>query len=177
MMEPVTETDVDAAEAPVTSRRRVDKTLLLLSFVIALGLVLVVRGMAISLTGDARAHLPVELESVEPVPDAVQVLSQTRVFADLIEGYTGVFVIDGVELPTINIDDLTEQFDAEPGQQLELPATTIYEPGNATLTFQPSKDALVTKFDSGPHQATVIYWKITDGRQFSSSYSWTFNVV
>jgi hypothetical protein len=27
------------------------------------------------------------------------------------------------------------------------------------------------------HRAEVIYWKIVDGRQRPSSYSWTFNVV
>ena len=108
---------------------------------------------------------------------AVQVLSQSRVFIDLIPGYTGVLIVDGVELPTINIDDVGEQFEADPGQQIDLPATTIFEPGNYTLTFVPSDDALVDKFETGPHQARVIYWKITEGRQFARSYGWTFNVV
>ena len=68
------------------------------SLVIAIGLVLIGRGLAVSLTGDDRANLPDTIESVEPFPEAVQVLSQTRVFVDLEAGYTGVLVIDGVEL-------------------------------------------------------------------------------
>jgi hypothetical protein len=160
-----------------TDPKRIDKVTLALSLVIAVGLVLIGRGLAVSLTGEARAKLPDTIETVEPYPEAVQVLSQSRVFVDLETGYTGVLVIDGVELPTINIEDVDEQFSAEPGQQIDLPATTIFEPGNYTLTFVPSDDALVKKFDTGLHRAEVIYWKIEEGRQRPLSYTWTFTVV
>lgn len=158
-------------------RKRVDKVKLALSLVIAIGLVLVGRGLAVSITGDDRANLPDTIESVDPVPEAVQVLSQTNVFVDLANGYTGVLVIDDIELPTVNIDDLNEQFTVEPGEQVDLPATTIYEGGNSTLTFTPSDDALITGFESGLHRATVIYWRVEEGRQRPRSYSWTFTVV
>lgn len=186
IIEAVTEANIDAApdaqdtvETPPEPKRRkrIDKWTLALSLVIAVGLVLIGRGMAVSLTGDDRAKLPATIEEIEPYPEAVQVLSQSRVFVDLESGYTGVLVIDGVELPTVNIDDVNEQFEAEPGQQIQLPATTIFEPGNFTLTFVPSDDALVKKFDTGLHTAQVIYWKIIEGRQRPLSYSWTFNVV
>jgi hypothetical protein len=157
-------------------KRRVDKTLLLFSLVIALGLVLVVRGLAVSITGDDRARIPDTIESVDPVPEAVQVLSQTNVFVDLDSGQTGVLVIDGIELETINIDELAGR-QPEPGQQVNIPAATIYEPGNATLTFTPSDDAPISKFDSGLHQAQVIYWRLDEGRQRARSYTWTFTVV
>jgi hypothetical protein len=186
-MEHVTEAEIDAQDAvdqdaadgvsEPRSRKRIDKVTLAFSLVIAIGLVLIGRGLAVSLTGDERANLPDTIESVEPVPEAVQVLSQTRVFVDFEPGYTGVLVIDGVELATINIEDVDEQFTAEPGQQIELPATTIFEPGNYTLTFTPSDDALVKKFETGLHRAQVIFWKITEGRQRPHSYSWTFTVV
>jgi hypothetical protein len=171
------EVDQAANEEPQASRKRFDKTTLALSLLIAIGLVLVGRGLAVSLTGDARAKLPDTIEEVDPYPEAVQVLSQTRVFVDLDAGYTGVLVIDGVELPTISIEDVDQQFEAEPGQQIDLPATTIFEPGNYTLTFTPSDDALVKKFDTGLHRAQVIYWKIIEGRQRPLSYSWTFSVI
>ena len=187
IMERVTEAEIDAQDGveetsdPRPRRRidprRIDKVTLALSLVIALGLVLIGRGLAVSLTGEARAKLPATIESVEPYPEAVQVLSQSRVFVDLEAGYTGVLVIDGVELPTIDIDDVAQQFDAEPGQQIDLPATTIFEPGNYTLTFVPSDAALVKKFDTGLHRAEVIYWKIIEGRQRPLSYNWTFTVV
>lgn len=166
----------DVAPAPTGRRRRVDKGLLALSLLIAIGLVLVVRGVAVSITGDDRANLPDTIESVEPVPEAVQVLNQTHVFVDLVAGHTGVLVIDGFELETVNIDDVVSA-DAEPGSQVDLPDTTVYEPGNATLTFAPNDNAPVTGFDTGVHQAQVIYWKVEEGRQRARSYSWTFNVV
>jgi hypothetical protein len=168
---------VEAPGAPARRRRRLDKTQLALSFLIAVGLVFVGWGLAVSITGDDRANLPDTVEAVDPVPEAVQVLNQTRVYVDLASGYTGVLVIDGIELPTVDIEDLAEQFTAEPGQQIELPATTIYEAGNSTLTFTPSDEALVTGFDSGLHRAQVIYWKVDEGRQRPRSFSWTFTVV
>jgi hypothetical protein len=158
-------------------RRRIDKGLLGLSLLIAVGLVFVGRGLAVSITGDERAKLPETIERVDPVPEAVQVPNQTSLFVDLESGYTGVLVIDGTELPTVDIDDLAEQFSAEPGQQIELPATTIYEGGNATLTFTPSDEALITGFDTGLHRAQVIYWRVEESRQRPRTYSWTFTVV
>jgi hypothetical protein len=185
-MEPVTEANIDAErdaqdvveDAPRRApHRRVDKGTLLLSLVIAAGLVLIGRGLAVSLTGAARAKLPDTIESVEPYPEAVQVLSQSRVFVDLVSGYTGVLVIDGVELPTVNIEDVDQPSSSDPGQQIDLPPTTIFEPGNYTLTFTPSDKALVKKFDTGLHRVEVIYWKIIEGRQRPLSYSWTFTVI
>lgn len=189
MMGPVTEAEIEPTAAPTerttpppVSRlrrwwRRIDKVQLLLSFVIALGLVLIGRGLSIGLTGDERANLPDQIESVEPVPEAVQVLRQTRVFVDLEDGYTGELVIDGVALPTVSIDEISERVGAEPGEQIELPPATIYEPGNSTLTYTPTDDSPVPQFETGVHRAQVIYWKVIEGRQRPRSYTWTFTVV
>ena len=165
--------ELDRAEP---RRRRVDKTLVLVSLAVALGLVLVIRGLFVGVTGDERANLPDLIEEITPVPDAVQTLSQSNVFVDLATGYTGVLVIDGVELETINVDEVGN-LAVEPGQQVDLPAATIYEPGNATLTFTPSSEAPIGEFESGEHRATVIYWRIDEGRERARSFSWTFTVV
>ncbi|MGA1570154.1 MAG: hypothetical protein ACO38K_10850, partial [Ilumatobacteraceae bacterium] len=45
-------------------RRRIDRGLLIVSAVIALGLVLVARGLLIGVTGDDRVDLPATVESV-----------------------------------------------------------------------------------------------------------------
>ena len=55
-------------------------------------------------------------------------------------------------------------------------ATTIYERGNATLTFVPTKGAPIESFSQGTHTATVIFWKVLESRQRSQSYTWTFSV-
>ena len=162
----------DAPPSPArTPRWRVDKTLLIAAIVVGLGLALVVRGLLISVTGDARAHLPDAVERVDPVPEATQVLSQTNVFVDLVPGYTGSLTIDGVALET------AEMPPAEPGQQMSIPPTVVYEPGNATLTFTPSDVAAITEFDEGVHTVVLRFWKLDETEAAARTFTWTFNVV
>jgi hypothetical protein len=104
----------------------------------------------------------------------VRVPAQTQVFVDLAPGYTGVLVVDGLELETVSIEALQDK--QKPGQQIVLPPTTIYEPGNATLTFVPSPDADIQEFSQGEHIVQVIYWKVLEDRGSARSYTWTFNV-
>jgi hypothetical protein len=194
MMEPVTDQDTDTSAAPqpsappdqpitdestpasTTGRRRVDKTLLIVIVVLGLGIALVARGVLVAITGDERAKLPALIEQVEPVPEAVQVVSQSNVFVDLAAGYTGVLVIDGIEIETVSVEDIGD-ISLQPGQQVDLPPVTIYEPGNATLTFAPGQDAAISQFGEGEHRAQVIYWKVDQSRQRARSYTWTFQVV
>ncbi|HEX2785306.1 MAG TPA: hypothetical protein VHN36_17105 [Ilumatobacteraceae bacterium] len=163
--------------------RRLDqqqRRLLVCSLVIAGGIVMVVLGFMSSVTGRKALALPPTIEDIDPVRGAVRVPAQTEVFVDLLAGYTGVLVIDGVELETVDPNDPNDP-DAPapvaPGQQVTLPPTTIYERGNATLTFVPSSRAKIESFAQGTHTATVIFWKIIGGsRQRSSTYTWTFSV-
>jgi hypothetical protein len=170
-----------AATSPTLRRRRrrarrIDVGLLLASAGIAAGLVLVGLGVIVSVTGDEATKLPDEIEGIAPVPDAVQVLSQTSVFVDLLTGYTGVLIVDDIEIDTIDLGDI-DTSSVEPGKQVDIPAVTVYEPGNATLTYTPSEGAPVETFATGLHRAQVIYWRIDEGRSQASLYSWTFNVI
>jgi hypothetical protein len=156
--------------------RRVDPSVVLVCGVVALGFALVVHGLLSGVTGDERANLPTLIEDVQPVPEAVQTLSQSNVFVDLATDYTGVLVIDGVEIETVNVDAIGS-IQVQPGQQVDLPPVTIYEPGNATLTFTPSAGAPIEEFTEGQHQVTVRYWRVDQGPQRARSYTWTFTVV
>lgn len=160
--------------ATVVSIRRPKTPLLLASLVIALCMVAMGYALALAVTGDDGYKLPATIESVDPVPAAQGVPAQTSVFVDLLAGYTGVLVVDGLELETVNIEDLQDK--NKPGQQITLPPTTIFEPGNATLTFRPSPDSEIEAFTEGEHIVQVIYWKLIDGRGAARSYTWTFNV-
>lgn len=145
------------------------------SLAIALGIVLVFVGLATSVTGKAAQKLPEEIQSITPVRSATQVQSQEKIEVDLIEGYTGVLIVNGIELPTFSLSDLAP---AAPGQQIALPPAVIFEPGNYTLTFTPTKGALIEKFATGVNTVKLIYWKITDGRNFAKpSFTWQFDVV
>jgi hypothetical protein len=156
-------------------RRRFDKRLLICSLLIACGIVIAVIGVQSSVTGKAAQGLPAAIESVDPVNESQAVPFQTAIFVDLVSGYTGELIVDGVTIQTVDLSDLGV-VSPQPGQQVTLPKVTIYEPGNATLTFQPTKGAAVESLEQGTHAVTVRYWKLTEGRQFSHVYSWTFSV-
>lgn len=143
--------------------------------VIALGVVLIFFGLSRAVTGTGLQHLPAQIEGLTPVRSATQVQQQERIQVDLITGYTGVLTVDGIELPTYDISNPSVA--PQPGQQVTLPPETIFEPGNDTLTFTPSKAALVKQYTTGINTVTVRYWKITDGRNFSKTFTWQFDVV
>lgn len=173
------ELDGAASTTRTRPRRRIDRGLLIASMAIAAGLVLVGFGILVSVTGDEASNLPDEIESVVPVTDAVQVLSQSNVVVDLQSGFTGVLIIDGVELPTIDLFEVDQaaELDLEPGRQVSLPPATVYEGGNATLTYTPSEGAPIEEFASGRHEVQVIFWPVEESRATASSFTWVFNVV
>jgi hypothetical protein len=158
------------------SRRRVDPKLLAASLVIAVGLVLIGYALLRAVTGDEVADLPAAVEEVTPPPAAIQVPQQSQVVADLDAGYEGRLVIDGVQLPTIRLDELGS-VDVQPGEQIDVPPGVLYEPGNATLTYTPAEGAPIERFDSGSHTVTVIYLLSAQGPGRARSFSWSFAAV
>lgn len=146
---------------------------LLISLVLAIGVVVVVVGVSFAVTGRDAQHLPKQIDDIHPVRNATQVQSQEQVVVDLAEGYTGVLNINGVDIETFSLADL----ETDQGQQASLPKVTIFEPGNSTLTFTPSKGAPIEAFTTGVNFVRVEYWKLTEGRTFSSTFSWQFDVV
>lgn len=182
-LEPTAGDDLDVpveSDAPtVRPKRRLDRGLLIASLVIACGLALVVFGLTTALTGDDGIDRPKAIESVQPVENAVQVLQQERVIVDLLPGYQARLIVDGVELPTTAIgqSDVDPSVQAQPGQQVDLPTTAVFDPGNAVISFQPVEGALIESFTQGIHEARVIFWRIEDGPEQALSYRWEFNVV
>ncbi len=154
-------------------RRRPDRGLLAASFVIAAGLALIVWGFFTAITGDEGVERPLAIESVSPVENAVQVLQQERVAVNLEFGYEAVLILDGIELETTNIG----QLEAQPGEQIALPPTAIFDPGNAVISFIPNENAAITELTQGRHTARVVYWRLDEGRENAKSYNWSFVVV
>jgi hypothetical protein len=166
----------DDGTAHVVWWRRLDKVVVIACFFLAIGVAFVARGLLVSVTGDDRSPLPANIEQVNPVPEAVQALSQTQVFVDLADNFTGVISIDGIEIDTVSIRDVATD-NPQPGQQTSLPPVTIFEPGNATLTFVPSSGAPIESFSQGVHTVVLRYWNVEDGENTARTYTWTFNVV
>jgi hypothetical protein len=171
--------DGAAETAAPARRRRVDRGVLAASFAIACGVVLIVWGFTTALTGDDGVDRPEAIESVQPVENAAQVLQQERIVVDLLPGYEGRLVVNGVELPTTVIGQslVDPSTEAQPGQQIELPTTAVFDPGNNVLSFQPVQGAPIERLEEGTGEATVIFWKIEDGPEAARSYTWNFEVI
>jgi len=155
--------------------RRIDPKLLAASLAIAAGLVLIGFGLLTAVTGDEVTNLPAEIEQISPVPDAVQVPQQTQVVVDLEAGFFGRLVIDGVAFETVTLGE--GSIEVEPGEQIDLGPGTIYEPGNATLTFTPTANGPIDAFAPGQHTVEVVYWDLELGEDRAEDYDWTFTVV
>lgn len=157
----------------VAPRRRFDRGLLIASLVIASGGALIVWGFSDALTGTEGIDRPAAIESLDPVENAIQVLSQQGIVVDFEYGYEARLFVDDVELPIT----LLGQVEVAPGQQISLPPTAVFDPGSAVLSFQPVDGALIESFSEGSHTAKVLFWKTLEGPDTARSYSWTFNVL
>ena len=155
------------------ARRRFEPKLFLASLGMAAGLVLIVWGVSVSVTGDEAQDLPEAIESINPVRDAAQVPSQTDVFVDLLDGYEASLTIDDIPLDTVRLDELP----VADGEQAPTPKTAVFEPGNVTIRFTPTEGAPIERFDPGAHTATVIYWRAIDGPSRARSFTWTFETA
>lgn len=156
-------------------KRPIDKQLLLVSAGVAVGLVLIVMGLQSATTGRDAQNIPAAIEEMSPGPGD-QVVQQAQISVDFTEGYEASLVIDGIELATTRLDELSAEGNAklEPGAQVEIPPTAIFDPGNYIISFTPQEGAPISLFTQGTHKATVIYWKMVDGREKARSYSWEF---
>lgn len=163
--------------APIKRRRRPDLGLLIPCLVIACGLVGIIWGVSSAITGTDGIDRPDAIEDLSPVENAQQVVEQQQIVVDLQFGFEAALVIDGIELPTTNIGQVSVD-PGDAGRQIDVPPTAVFDPGNARIEFRPSDDALITSFAEGRHQVQVIYWRIEDGRADGArSYRWAFDVV
>ena len=161
---------------PTGADKRPRRELLLVSIGLGVGLTFVVYGLLSATTGRDSLGYPDAIVDISPAPNDRQVLSQTEISVDLEDGYEATLVLDGIELPTTRLEDVTGVL-AEPGQQIELPPTAIYDQGNSLIRFEPTDGAPIEKYSVGEHQVTVVFWKIEDGRGTARSYSWSFEVL
>jgi len=155
-------------------KRRLDKEKLLLSVGIGLGLAFIVLGFRSASTGRDAQRLPDVIESISPGPGD-QVLLQSQVFVDFAEGYEATLIIDGIELETTRLDQLSSSgAQPKPGAQVEIPPTALYDPGNYTISYLPQKGGVIESFSQGKHTAAVRYWKIVDGPTKARQFTWEF---
>ena len=154
--------------------KKIDYKLLIISVGISAGLVLFVIGMSTGLSGRDATNLPEAIEQISP-GQGDQVLQQSQIIVDFIEGYTATLTIDGIELPTTRLDEVVATGkQIAPGAQVNLPPTAIFDVGNYIISYLPQPGAPIAKLAQGEHTASVRYWLIKDGENASRAYSWTF---
>ncbi len=86
-----------------------------------------------------------------------QVPQQSNVGIDLVTGWDGTLVIDGVEIPR---------------DQLQL------TPEIGLIEFTPAEGRAVEELDSGQNCVSAVIWKVSDGRGVADrTIPWCFDVV
>ncbi len=156
-------------------KRPIDKQLLLVSAGVAVGLVLIVAGFRAGSTGRDSLKLPEVIETMSVSPGD-QVLQQSQISVDLLEGYEASLTLDGIALETTRLDELSAGGAApKPGEQVEIPPTAIFDPGNNIISYTPQIGAPIEAFSQGEHVAVLKYWKIVEGEAKARTFKWTFS--
>jgi hypothetical protein len=98
--------------------------------------------------------LPADIESVNPAPGELTGLIDT-VAVDLADRYSGVLVIDGVEIPEDELERVV---------------------GIQTVSFRPGPGKAISRFRAGVNVVVVKYWngRVQDRPARPFSYSWQF---
>jgi len=154
--------------------KKIDYKSLTISVGISAGIVMFVFGVSTGLTGRDATNLPEAIEQISP-GQGDQVLQQSEIIVDFIEGYTATLTIDGIELQTTRLDEIVATGkQITPGAQIDLPPTAIFDVGNYIISYLPQPGAPIAELTQGEHKGSVRYWLIRDGENSSRTYSWTF---
>ena len=155
-------------------KRPINKQNLIVSVGLGFGAVFIWLGANSAVTGRDAMRIPAVIEEMSPGPGD-EVLQQSQVSVDFIDGYEARLSIDGIALDTTRLDELSATASANPGSQVDLPPTAIWDPGNFIISYTPQQGAPIESFSQGTHKVTVTFWKLVDGEQKSRSFSWEFS--
>lgn len=122
----------------------------------------IVLGVTRSETGPRTEQVDQAIELQVPRPGELA-LRQAQVGVDLAPGYTGVLLIDGVEIP---LDQYTVP------NPTDLSANPLGQ-----VFFAPGEGKEFEEFAEGDHTVTVIYWRADEGRESARSLTWSFSVA
>lgn len=128
---------------------------LVISFLLASSVVGIVYAFISSEDQQAPKVLKSAVLRVYPPEGAFQ-LRQEIIGVQLDQPYTGVLLIDGVEIP---LDQLR------------------YVDGTNEITYTPGEGTETGLLEPGTHRATVVFWPKRESRETAPDrYSWTFKV-
>lgn len=139
---------------PPSPPRSITNNLIVAALVLVALAALVTAGMLANTGTDG----PVSVSAVErfiPTEGSV-VIRQARVGIDLAPGFTGVLIVDGVEIP----EDQLDRVEA---------LNEIY--------FAPREGTEIEAFEPGPLCMSALYWPVGADRSVARSTSWCFTVA
>ena len=98
--------------------------------------------------------LPVDIQAISPEQNQITGLIDT-VTVDLADQYSGVLVIDGVEIPEDELERVV---------------------GIQQVSFRPGPDKAISRFRTGENQVVVKYWdgRLQDRPAKPYTFSWSF---
>lgn len=97
------------------------------------------------------------VEQLIPPRDS-EILRQEAVGVDLRPGWTGVLIVNGVEIPEDQVDDDNV---ASLGQ----------------LLYTPGAGKVIERFEAGENCVTAVVWRVQESRADSRNVPWCFNVT
>ena len=107
-------------------------------------------------TEGGKAALPTDIESISPGRGVLASLVDD-VTVDLHDTFTGVLVIDGVEIPEDQLNRVDEL---------------------GIISFRPAENKEISRFRAGDNTVVVLYWLRTKQRPESpASYGWRFRAA
>jgi hypothetical protein len=152
------------------ARAGIDKTRIVISALIVIALGMIIYGFASAQTGDKAVRITdAAIESVYPQPGDI-VLRQSEIRIDLAQGYRGVLIVDGQEIPTYDLQS------SDTGSPTPPRFDAIYDPALNTVSFTPKVGATKENLSPGRHTVTAVYWKLDESRDRARSFTWAFNV-
>jgi hypothetical protein len=95
------------------------------------------------------------VEALIPAPDS-EVLQQVQVGIDLDNRYTGVLVVNGIEVPS---------------------SQTQRRDGTNQLFFSPGDDQVLEEWAARRNCVRAVVWPIAEGREESRNVDWCFEVT
>jgi hypothetical protein len=101
------------------------------------------------------------IEAIFPT-DGSDVLRQSEVGIDLVEGYRASLTANGIAIPANQITGV----DANDSQ-----------PSLARYAFSPGDGKAIETWRTGQNCVTATYWPADSGRGLSTDYSWCFNAA
>jgi hypothetical protein len=140
---------------------------LLVSLLVVVGIGSIVYGFASAQTGNDCITDKESIERIEP-GCGDRILRQSEVGADLKAGLRGSLNIDGVDIPTFDVNTGT------PSDADRLKAQ--YDQGTGTILFSPRPGGQIEEFTAGQHTIVVTYGPL-DQPDTRQSFSWIFYVT